>query len=134
MGSTKTMILERRKWKWEVERLLVKMFANWSPVEIYFTSRSQRSTFSRTKMVIHLHMLCTSMKHRIGGDGKSRDIITPEFGRKGKKDAKILENLSKPTKLSSNGCKSSIFWFSGRLWHCVLFLSTLGNGIVTNVN
>ena len=61
------------------------------------------------KMVIHLHMLCMSMKHRIGGNGKSRDIITPEFGRKGKKDAKILENLSKPTKLSSNGCKSSIF-------------------------
>ena len=66
MGLTNTMILDLRKTKQEVDKLLVNI--------------SAKHPFSN-KVVIHLHMFGVSMKDRIGSNGKCSNIITPEFRR-----------------------------------------------------
>lgn len=49
------------------------------------------------KVVINLYVLGRSMKNRIGGNGESKDIVTPQNGRIVKKNTKILEQHMNPT-------------------------------------
>ena len=86
------------------------------------------------KVVINLDMLGSGMKHKIGGNSKSGDIVTPELGSKGKVDVEILQNLTNPTKLCGSGGKSAILRLSGRTRNNVLSLSTPSNGVEPKVN
>lgn len=42
------------------------------------------------EVVVHFNMLRPGMKDRIGGNCKSKNIMTPQLRRSGKKDAQIL--------------------------------------------
>ena len=87
MGAMDTMILDLRKQKQAVGRLLVKILANWSPIAMYLTCKSLRKTLSN-KIVVHLHMLRASMKDRVRRNSQGTDIITPQFQRMGEKNTK----------------------------------------------
>lgn len=86
------------------------------------------------KVVINLHMFGSSMKNGIWCNCKGRDIVTLEFGRRGKKNTKIFQHLSKPWKLSCSGGQCSILRFNRRSRHSFFPLGTPSNGFVTKVD
>ena len=75
-------------------------------------------------------MFGARMENRICGNGKGKDIVTPELRRDRKKNPKVSQHLAKLIELSSSGGQCSVFRLSGRSRDGVLFLCTPRNRIV----
>ena len=129
MGSIETMILDPRKTKREVENIS-SLITHGNILDLKISAKH----LFLIKVVINLHIFCSSMKNGIWCNCKGRDIVTPEFGRWGKENTKIFQHLSKPWKLSCNEGQCSILRLNRRYRNSFLLLGTPSNGVVTKVD
>ena len=93
-----------------------------------FDDNITTDNFLSNKIVVNLDVFGSSMKYRVGSQGKGGEIVTPNERRIGQEKPQILEYHSNPKNLSSSGSKTSILHLNGGMRHHALLLRDLSNG------
>jgi hypothetical protein len=86
------------------------------------------------KVVIHLNVLCVSIKHWVGSQGQGTNIVTLEDRRCRKKNLEFFEQHLKPKQFSYSNRQRPILYLYAGVNDNYLLLSTLSNEAIAKKN